>query len=218
MARTCEDQQAAYLEGDDEAAVHFADCPDCILEQASLDDIRALLADESTWVEPPAGLEARIVAATAGDELSRQRVRRRGISRPVWIAVAACLIGGVIGGGTVKALQTSPSFGRQTALSATALAPNVTADAQVRTTSNGLEIHLNISGLPTAPSGSYYEAWLKGANGLVPVGTFHTGNGQITLWSGVALDTHPLFTVTIQSANGDPASSGRQVLTGTLTP
>jgi Anti-sigma-K factor rskA len=216
MARTCEDQQAAYLEGDDEAAVHFADCPDCILEQANLDDIRSLLGDESTWVEPPADLEARIVAATTGDELSRQRARRRGISRPVWLAVAACLVGGVIGAGAVKGLQTSPSFGQQTALSATSLAPNASANAQVRTTSNGLEIHLNITGLPTAPIGSYYEAWLKGASGLVPVGTFHTGNGQITLWSGVALATHPLFTVTIQSANGNPASSGRQVLTGSL--
>lgn len=224
MPRSCEDQQAAYLDGDPEATTHVADCPDCISEQASLDEIRAILGDESTWVEPPAELESRIMAATttatAGDELSQARARRadrRGLRRPVvWLTAAACLIGAGIGAGAVTALDTSPSFGHQVALSATDLAPNATAAVRTRATSNGVEIHLQISRLPTAPAGSYYEAWLKGPTGLVPIGTFHTGNGQITLWSGVSLATHPTLTVTIQSDDGNPASSGRQVLTGTV--
>ncbi len=220
MTRSCEEQQIAYLEGDSEAIEHVGDCADCLREQPGLDDVRAVLDDQSTWVEPPADLEARIVAATAGDELSRaraQRASRRGLRRPAWIAVAACVIGGAIGAGTVKALDTSPSFGQHVALRATPLAPDASATAHVRTTSNGLEIHLDVTGLPTTPAGSYYEAWLKGPTGLVPIGTFHTGNGQITLWSGVSLATHPTFTVTIQSDDGDPTTSGRQVLEGTFS-
>jgi Anti-sigma-K factor rskA len=219
MARSCEDQQAAYLEGDPDAVEHLSDCVECLLEKPGLDDIRTILSDESTWIEPAADLEARIVAATTADELSGARARRtgrRGMRRSVWLAAAACLIGGGIGAGTVAAFDTSPSFGQQVALGATSLAPNAKATVHVRTTSNGLEIHLDVTGLPTAPAGSYYEAWLKGPSGLVPIGTFHTGNGQITLWSGVSLATHPTFTVTIQSDDGNPASSGRQVLEGTL--
>jgi hypothetical protein len=221
MDRTCEDQQAAYLDGDPEAADHLLDCPVCVLEQSDLDSIKAILGDEASWIEPPADLEDRVVAAAMGDELSQRRVQRAGRRVPrrsLWLAAAACLLGVVVGGGVVKAIDRPAGFQQSVALAGTKLAPDASAVAHVRATSNGLEIHLDVTGLPTAPAGSFYEAWVKGANGLVPIGTFHTGNGVIMLWSGVALDTHPTFTVTIQSDDGNSTSSGKQVLVGKLTP
>jgi hypothetical protein len=222
MDRTCEDQQAAYLEGDPTAADHLADCSVCVLEQPALDEIKGLLGDEAMWVEPPADLEDRVVAAALGDELSHRRARRdaprarRGIGRPIWLAAAACVVGALLGAGVVKALDRPTHFQQQVALAGTLHAPQASAVAKVRANALGLEIRLDVTGLPTTPAGSFYEAWVKGPNGLVPIGTFHTGNGVIMLWSGVPLSTHPTFTVTIQKDDGNSTSSGIQVLVGTL--
>jgi hypothetical protein len=40
----------------------------------------------------------------------------------------------------------------------------------------------------------------------------------VTLWSGAPVTQFRTLTVTQQLANGNPASSGRKVLTGTATP
>jgi hypothetical protein len=74
------------------------------------------------------------------------------------------------------------------------------------------------SGLPHIANGRYYQAWLKNAAGiLVPVGTFNDAR-DVTLWSGVPVTQFRTLTVTQQQANGDQASSGRRVLTGTIHP
>ena len=220
MQRSCEDQQAASLDGDPQAAGHLRTCPSCVRDQSGLEKIKSLLADESTWVEPPVGLEDRIVAATRADQLSARRAERvrrtRWPSRTVWLAAAACVASGLIGAGAVKFVDRQPSFPQHVALAGTALAPQASAVAHIRTTPLGLEIRLDVTGLPTTRPGHFYQAWLKGPSGLVPIGTFHTGNGEIILWSGVALDTHPTLTVTFQADNGNAASSGQRVLVGTL--
>jgi hypothetical protein len=65
-------------------------------------------------------------------------------------------------------------------------------------------------------SGRFYQAWLKNRDGvLVPVGTFNDAR-NVTLWSGVPVTTFRTLTVTVQPANGNPASSGRRVLSGTV--
>jgi hypothetical protein len=220
MERTCEDQQAAYLDGDPHAAEHLSTCPSCVRDQSGFEEIKSLLDDESTWVEPPAGLEDRIVAATRPDQLRARRAEGawpgRRTSRMLWLAAAACVASGLIGAGAVKFVDRQPSFPQHVALAGTALAPQASAVAHIRTTPLGLEIRLDVTGLPTTRPGHFYQAWLKGPSGLVPIGTFHTGNGEIILWSGVALDTHPTLTVTFQADNGDAASSGQRVLLGTL--
>ena len=63
--------------------------------------------------------------------------------------------------------------------------------------------------------GAYYQAWLKNAaDVLVPVGTFSSSNGTVTLWSGVSPRTFTTITVTIEPDDNDQASSGRRVLIG----
>lgn len=62
----------------------------------------------------------------------------------------------------------------------------------------------------------FYQAWLKGDGGLVPIGTFHTGD-HVVLWAGVALQDFPTITVT-QEEVGDQSSSGLRVLSGSVSP
>ncbi len=82
-------------------------------------------------------------------------------------------------------------------------------------TLSGWQITLHGRGLPRLDNGQYYQAWLKNKAGiLVPIGTFNQPN-DVILWSGVAPTTFPTVTVTRQQANGNPASSGQRVLTGT---
>ena len=69
----------------------------------------------------------------------------------------------------------------------------------------------------TWTNGRYYQAWLKNSAGiLVPIGTFNDAV-NVTLWSGVPVTQFQTLTVTRQQANGNPASSGQRVLTGTIT-
>ena len=104
------------------------------------------------------------------------------------------------------------------ALAGTDLAPEASAQVTLTQTVSGWRITLHGSGLPRLDNGQFYEAWLKNAAGvLVPVGTFNQPN-NVTLWAGVAPTQFPGVTVTRQQANGNPASSGLRVLTGTAQP
>ena len=70
------------------------------------------------------------------------------------------------------------------------------------------------TGLPRLDNGRFYEAWLRNPEGiLVSVGTFNEPT-NVTLWSGVSPRTFTAFAVTEEEADGNPASSGRRVLTG----
>jgi hypothetical protein len=58
---------------------------------------------------------------------------------------------------------------------------------------------------------------LKNAAGtLVPIGTFSSSDGHVTLWSGVSPKDFPTITVTIESPDNDQESSGRRVLVGEI--
>jgi hypothetical protein len=92
----------------------------------------------------------------------------------------------------------------------------VHGSATLTKTLSGWRIQLSATGLPRRDGKNFYEAWLKNAAGvLVPVGTFNDAR-KVTLWSGVPVTKFRSLTVTQQAANGDPKSSGRKVLTGTI--
>ena len=234
---TCDEQQIAYLEGDDEAVAHVRSCATCQLVAADLDGILEALGDESAWADPDPSLEDRVVDAvtraaaeagassrsdTAGNVVSldarRERRTRFRVPLPALGIAAAVLFGAVFGGGLVRMLDRGPSADTHLALAATPLAPRAHADAALRNAPNGVEIRLHLTGLPRAPAGSYYQAWVKGDQGLVPIGTFHTGEGEVVLWSGVSLDRYRTITVTLEREDGNQASSGQRVLVGELPP
>jgi hypothetical protein len=101
-------------------------------------------------------------------------------------------------------------------VSGTPLAPQAHGSASLTKTTSGWRIQLSVTGLPHIENGRYYQAWLKNArNILVPVGTFNDAR-NVTLWSGVPVTQFRTLTVTVQPANGNPASSGKRVLSGTV--
>jgi hypothetical protein len=61
---TSDDDRIAFLMGDGAAVLDGAD-------EAELDELRALLADESLWADPPPGLEDAVVAAVT-DQANRR--------------------------------------------------------------------------------------------------------------------------------------------------
>jgi Anti-sigma-K factor rskA len=101
-------------------------------------------------------------------------------------------------------------------VSGTSLAPGAHGSATLTKTSSGWRIDLRATGLPPLNNGRYYQAWLKNSAGiLVPIGTFNDAV-NVTLWSGAPVTEFRTLTVTRQLANGNPASSGQRVLTGTI--
>jgi Anti-sigma-K factor rskA len=196
-------------------------------EAAELELLADLLADPSTWAEPRAGLEDEIVHAVtdaapaapapvtpiAPAAGGRAPTRRHRVVLSVLAAaavVAAVVVGSVLvtrGGGA------SPDYQGQ--LSATGLRPGAHASVDITQNAAGFRVTLDARGLPPLQEGEYYQAWLKDAAGtLVPIGTFSSSDGTVTLWSGVSPKAFPTITVTIESNDNNQASSGRRVLVG----
>jgi anti-sigma-K factor RskA len=195
-------------------------------EATDLALLSELLADPSTWVEPRVELEDAVVRAVGGAALAApvsvtpsttvarhaRRVRRRGVVAAAAAAVAAAVVVVFValsGGGS------GPDFSAE--LTATALAPGARASAAITRTDAGFRVTLDARGLPRLRPGEYYEAWLKNAaDTLVPIGTFSSSNGPITLWSGVSPRDFSTLTVTIEEPDNNQASSGRRVLVGNV--
>jgi hypothetical protein len=235
---TSDDDRIAFLGGDDAAPLD----PD---DRTELAELRDLLADPSMWAEPDPSLEGRILAAIAAESAKGggQRAftapappgtgvagsspspqppgqpipigRRSGARRRVvYGVVAAAAVAIAVTVGLVSS-GTSPQR-YSAALSATALQPSASGHATLTKTTAGWRIELRTSGLARLDNGFFYEAWMKNGNGvLVSIGTFNQGP-EVTLWSGVPPTAFPTVTVTAQKANGNAASSGQQVLTGTV--
>jgi hypothetical protein len=167
----------------------------------------AVLQGAASGVEAPAGLRASVERRRLA-HLAPTRRRLVAIGAVV-AAVVAVVIGlGLLGSGTSERFQVE--------LAGTGLAPRAEGDATMTRTSSGWLIDLDASGLPRLANGRFYEAWLRGPAGvLVPIGTFNEDR-DVTLWAGVSPKTFTTLTVTRERADGNQASSGEQVLTGTV--
>jgi hypothetical protein len=172
--------------------------------------VETILRQGAVWAQVPDDLERRVL----DEALGRRRTRPR---RNQWLLAAAAVVALAVGAG-VFALRSGD--GPRMELAGTALAPGSRAEAEVRDTPSGVEIRLDVDGLPPAPEGSFYEAWVKGERGSVAIGTFHLrdSSDDVVLWSGVDLDDYPRITVTLQREGAGPASSGRVVLAGEVPP
>jgi hypothetical protein len=185
---------------------------------------RDLLADDAVWAEPSptsvddllATIEAEsggpaAAAAWTGGRPAPSRARRR---RLMLVAAAAGIV--VLAGVGTLVRAADDDGGREFTVAGTELAPEASAVATVEEAGSGVAIELDVSGLPPADPGTYYQAWLKGPDGLVTVGTFHMrgGDDNVELWSGVPLDRYATLTVTLQEEGAGQQSSGRVVLSG----
>jgi hypothetical protein len=211
-----DDDLVAYLAGDGGGPLS----PE---EIADLDELRAVLADTSTWSEPPPELEDLVVAAIVAEarqappvvDLTAVRESRRrravGLGAAILAAAAAVLAFAVFGPD-----RNQPDFSMS--LQATELAPGATGHVDLTKTQSGWRVELDATGLPRLDNGQFYEAWLKSdTNLLVPIGTFNEGK-KVTLWAGVPVTEYKTLTVTIEATDNEQASSGKRVLVGTVTP
>jgi hypothetical protein len=203
----CTDTRAALLAGTDrpDDIDHVRNCSAC--RTVDLLAVQATLADPDTWATP------RADPAPAPTTSSVPWWRRR------LVAGAAGVV--ALGLATVAGLVTVAGSGRSdpvatAALTGSALAPDVTATAEVFADDAGFRIVLDAPGLADPPAGRYYQAWLKRPNGLVAIGTFSRG-GLVVLWSAVAPTDGDAVTVTVEPDDGDTTSSGVRVLAGTVT-
>jgi hypothetical protein len=189
---------------------------------------RDLLADDAVWAEPsPTGVDdllaaiqtesgGTVPAAPATAPAAHPRVSSRRRSRRLMLVAAAAgfvAVAGVVG---ILVRSADDGAGQDFAVAGTELAPNASGVGTVEETGSGVSIELDVSGLPPAEPGTYYQAWVKGPDGLVTVGTFHMrgGDDHVDLWSGVPLDRYPTLTVTLQQEGAGQESSGRVVLSG----
>lgn len=194
------------------------------LTEAEAAQLAALVGDPALWEEPNRADEDAIVAAIRaeagaesqsfpGDDLSSNVIpisRARRWLGPIAAGVAAALV--VLAGFAV--VMNGDDDGVVLALDGTEVAPGASAEAIVAPLDAGTRIILDVSGLPPAEPGTYYEAWMRiDAETGVSAGTFHMrgGDGTIELWSGVTPDDYPLITVTLQD-EGQTESSGVVVL------
>jgi Anti-sigma-K factor rskA len=203
--------------------------------------LRDLLADDSTWAEPPPdGADALLAAIRAlpprepapAPEVEAEPeplpaaavpLHRRRRRRGSWVlAAAAVVLALVAAAGVVITLSGEEGDeAREVAIGGTDLAPDASATALVEELPSGVAIELDVSGLPPSPPGTYYQGWLKNAAGdLITIGTFHMrgGDDMVELWAGVDLADYPTLTITIQQEGGGQESSGQVVLTGQVGP
>jgi hypothetical protein len=219
-----DDDRIAYLAGDDGVSLDPG-------ERAELDALRAVLADSSTWDEPPQSLEGSVVAAIADAARNSPAVATAAAveepqvvslatarTRRSWTMLsAAAAVVALVAVGALLFSRNSNSDAEFTAeLEPTELVPSADGRAELRRTDSGWEIVVDASGLPRRDGGDFYQGWLKDADGnLVTIGTFNEG-ADVVLWAGVSPVDFSLLTITEETNDGDPASSGRVVLKGLI--
>jgi Anti-sigma-K factor rskA len=215
-----EDEFADFLEN----GSHAAGQGDDSTRETAL-RFRDLLADDAVWAEPaPTGvadLLAAIEAESAGRMVTAAPAARPGAPsrrrrRRLMLVAAAAGVIALAGLAGILVRSDDDDAGQDVAMTGTQLAPDASAVATVEETGSGVAIELDVRGLPPSEPGTYYQAWVKGPEGLVTVGTFHMrgGDDHVDLWSGVPLDRYPTLTVTLEEEGAGPESSGRVVLSG----
>jgi hypothetical protein len=201
--------------------------PDPLVPEADADValLAGLLAAPAIWAELDPALEDDVVHGVMHARPARpssvtrlrprtahrRRVRRWSISS----AAAAVAVVALVGGLALRRTEEHPDF--KTELTATALAPNAGAEVEMYHSNAGFRVTLDARGLAALPPGEYYQAWLRNEGGAaVPIGSFSSSDGHVTLWSGVSAKDFPNVSVTIEPADNDPTPSNRRVLTGVL--
>lgn len=172
-----------------------------------------LLGDGRTWLEPRPALEDGVVGALGTARVRRRRARRllqRAVAAATAVAAACALVVGL-------RAREDPAARFTGHLSASGSLSGATGATEIYASRSGFRVALDADGLPALPGGRYYEAWLADANGTeLPVGTFSSSRGEITLWAGLSSADFSRMTVTLESVDNDQAPSADVVLAGEL--
>jgi hypothetical protein len=124
----------------------------------------------------------------------------------------------VLGVGVLRAV-TEPSDGL--ALTATSsAAPQAAGELRGERVGDNLKVELEAWGLPEPGEGGYYEMWYaREGGGRISCGTFSAapdGRATVSMSAPVSAAAYPEIEITQEPDDGDPASSGKVVLNGSL--
>jgi len=154
--------------------------------------------------------------------LARARSEGRRETAARWrfwlLATAALLVVAVLGVGVLRAV-TEPSDGL--ALTATrSVAPQVGGELRGERVGDNLKVEVEAWGLPEPREGRYYKMWYaREGGGRISCGTFSAapdGRATVSMSAPVSAAAYPEIGITQEPDNGDPASSGKVVLKGSL--
>jgi hypothetical protein len=190
---------------------HLERCPSC---QEDLDEVRrAHDMLRTTVASPPPELKDWVLTR------ARSEARRgsAGWRRPWLLAAAALLAVAVLSFGVLRTV-TGPSDGL--ALTATSAAPQAGGELRGQRIGDNLKVELNAWGLPKPGEGGYYEMWYaREGGGRISCGTFSAtsdGRATVSMSAPVNATAYPEIEITQEPDDGDPGSSGKVVLKGSL--
>jgi anti-sigma-K factor RskA len=215
------------VEEERELERHLVECPGCRRELDHARQAHDLLRQLATNELPP---------ALKGKLLAQAKSEIPGSSRMLYWASAAAvlLIVAVVGAGLLQTI-TDDSLSR-VPLAATALAPDASGQVRVEEVGENLQVKLEVRGMPELQKNQYYEMWYYAENGerntaedddpnnaedggRISCGTFRVGpEGRTTvnLTAPASSRHYPEIEITREPDDGDPGSSGEEVLEGRL--
>jgi Anti-sigma-K factor rskA, C-terminal/Putative zinc-finger len=191
---------------------HLQGCSSCTDD---LDEVRRAHGIlQAAVASPPPELKDWVLAR-ARSEARRHPADRR------WswlLAAAALLVVALLGFGVLRTV-TGPSDGL--ALAATGAAPQAGGELRGEQVGDNLKVELEAWGLPEPGKGGYYEMWYaRKGGGRISCGTFSAtpdGRATVSMSAPVSAVDYPEIEITQEPADGDPASSGKVVLKGSLS-
>lgn len=182
-----------------------------------LDLTRQVLGDEATWSQPPPEVADRVLA-TISEERDRVPISQTRLRWRPWAAAFAAVALLALLMGSLGVFDTPMQV---IEMQGTDLEPAATGQAAIHETGAGWSIRLEVSGLPPADEGQYYEGWLWSEDGDgISVGTFNLteSDHSVVLWSGVDPEAYPSLWVTLETEDGDPSASDQVVMRGSPSP
>jgi len=201
------------VEEERELERHLEGCSRC---RGELERVRRAhtLLQATADVAPPPGLKDRVLAQVRGEIPARS-----GREWWFWVSAAAVLlVVAVLGVGFFRAITDDPSSG--VPLTATALAPEAGGEVQVEEVGENFQVELEVWDMPELKDDEYYEMWYYAEDGgRISCGTFRVGpEGRTTvnLAAPAIAREYPEIEITREPDDGNPGSSGEEVLEGNL--
>lgn len=182
---------------------HLAGCSECREQLALLRATATSLAYAAPPSAPPASLRDRVLDAARAERVSVTPLR------PRWAVPAAALA--AVASCAAIALGLWIGLGSSGPRRLTALSLQGASGSVVRS-SNGMAT-LVVSGLPAAPAGKTYEAWVIAGGTARPAGLFTARGRTATLSLTRDVPKGAIVGVTLERAGGAARPSGTPLVT-----
>jgi len=191
---------------------HLEECSSCRDDLEEVRSAHGLL--QSAVAGPPPELKEWVLARARSERRPPPARRWR-----IWLPVAAALlVVAALGLGVLRTV-TGPSDGL--ALAATGAAPQAGGELRGEQIGDNLKVELDAWGLPDPGKGGYYEMWYaKKGGGRISCGTFTAapdGTATVSMSAPVSAVAYPEIEITQEPDDGNPGSSGKVVLEGSLS-